>query len=509
MKFNRDLKTSKSRSSMRKRSIFILLYAIYVAFILVSTVPYLAEQETRGTLSGGVYESHLVFPADGVYGHYRNVVLDNKGIPGKIDLTYTFDTNTLNIEKCNNTVELTIDCKLMYENKCQEVFEKTTNELGAEYYKDYFINTNEGEFTINVNTDTEMTKLIFKNTPEPYSVTVESVEWWQPKTECSISGNDVTITKVPVGSSTVIINFQTPDNQLPTAAFTIAPVTQFVNQVVSFDASASSDTDGTISEYLWDFNDGSVPGSGVKTTHKYTTANTYHVTLKVRDDKNGEDTLTKDVNIIEEGAGEPPTADFTMPSKGEVGKDISFDASDSSDSDGTISSYSWDFGDDSTGTGETIKHKYTKAKSYNVELTVTDNDGLTAAKEKTIVISEVEEEEDDEDEGMFGLGKVAGIDVFLLLIIIIIIVIVIIGAAAAAASSKKKKKALEEEAAKLEAAPPSPEEAELPEEELPSEELPEEELPEEELPPEKSPEEPPAEEPPAETPPPEEQPPPG
>ena len=59
-----------------------------------------------------------------------------------------------------------------------------------------------------------------------------------------------------------------------------------------------------------------------------------------------------------------------------VGEAVTFNASDSYDLDGTIVSYDWDFGDDSTGTGVTPTHSYSSFGSYKVNLTVTDNDGL-------------------------------------------------------------------------------------------------------------------------------------
>ena len=57
---------------------------------------------------------------------------------------------------------------------------------------------------------------------------------------------------------------------------------------------------------------------------------------------------------------------------------VSFDASGSVDADGSITSYSWIFGDGSSGTGATVSHVYATAGSFNAALTVTDNDGASA-----------------------------------------------------------------------------------------------------------------------------------
>jgi PKD repeat protein len=58
-----------------------------------------------------------------------------------------------------------------------------------------------------------------------------------------------------------------------------------------------------------------------------------------------------------------------------VGESISFDASDSFDSDGTITKYEWDFGDETTANGESTTHSYLDVGNYRVILTVTDNKG--------------------------------------------------------------------------------------------------------------------------------------
>ncbi len=81
---------------------------------------------------------------------------------------------------------------------------------------------------------------------------------------------------------------------------------------------------------------------------------------------------------------EPPTAAFTSTS---TGLTAAFDASGSVDSDGTISSYAWDFGDSQTGTGATTSHPYATAGTYQVKLTVTDDAGAPTSLTKPVTVS--------------------------------------------------------------------------------------------------------------------------
>ena len=67
-----------------------------------------------------------------------------------------------------------------------------------------------------------------------------------------------------------------------------------------------------------------------------------------------------------------PTAAFTSSS---AALTASFDGSGSSDSDGSVDSYAWDFGDGASATGATPDRTYAAAGTYQVKLTVTDNRG--------------------------------------------------------------------------------------------------------------------------------------
>ncbi len=84
---------------------------------------------------------------------------------------------------------------------------------------------------------------------------------------------------------------------------------------------------------------------------------------------------------------ESPVASFTSsPETGLSGEDIIFDASGSTDSDGSIANCWWDFGDGTEGLGATVKHQYKAPGSYKVRLIVTDNSGLSDTFEKTIKV---------------------------------------------------------------------------------------------------------------------------
>ncbi|MEK7270477.1 MAG: PKD domain-containing protein [Planctomycetota bacterium] len=88
-------------------------------------------------------------------------------------------------------------------------------------------------------------------------------------------------------------------------------------------------------------------------------------------------------------ANVPPVANASAnPTAGIAPLAVSFSGSASTDSDGTIVSYAWVFGDGQTGTGATASHTYASAGTYAATLTVTDDDGATGTNGVTIVVSE-------------------------------------------------------------------------------------------------------------------------
>lgn len=64
-----------------------------------------------------------------------------------------------------------------------------------------------------------------------------------------------------------------------------------------------------------------------------------------------------------------------------------FDGTGSSDSDGSIWSHEWDFGDGAVGSGATASHAYASGGTYTVTLTVTDDEGASASESGQVSVS--------------------------------------------------------------------------------------------------------------------------
>jgi hypothetical protein len=92
--------------------------------------------------------------------------------------------------------------------------------------------------------------------------------------------------------------------QYPQARFTFAPTTVFAGDPVSFDASGSTDADGTIASYDWQWGDGTPDASIAKTTHAFATAGSYQVAVFVRDDNTQSGAAIHNVAVL---ALVPPT----------------------------------------------------------------------------------------------------------------------------------------------------------------------------------------------------------
>ncbi len=191
----------------------------------------------------------------------------------------------------------------------------------------------------------------------------------------------LTVTDDAGGTDTATTTATIGEGNQPPVSDPNGPYNGTVGVPVTFDGTGSSDPDGTIVSYDWNFGDGNT-GTGVSPTHTYAAPGTYNVTLTVTDDAGATDSAMTTANIV--AAPQDPIADPNGPYSGIAGAPVTFDGSGSFDPDGgAIASYAWDFGDGATGTGVSPTHTYAVAGSYTVTLTVVDNEGATSAPATT------------------------------------------------------------------------------------------------------------------------------
>ncbi len=211
-----------------------------------------------------------------------------------------------------------------------------------------------------------------------------------------------------------------------------------VNQVVTLNGQLSTDEDGSIADYLWDFGNGLIK-TGTTVEHAFTYSGTYNVTLTVTDDDGAAHFQTVPVVIIPvgdmDGDGDvdsddirllslainenqslddsfdinndgvidsadaralrdlcsyercstvapPPQAPvanaLSLNNNVQVNTDVMFNGESSTDQHGQIVTYAWDFGDGNSSNWTNPIHQYEQPGIYDVVLTVTDNDGMTA-----------------------------------------------------------------------------------------------------------------------------------
>ncbi|MFT4009800.1 MAG: PKD domain-containing protein [Nocardioidaceae bacterium] len=223
--------------------------------------------------------------------------------------------------------------------------------------------------------------------------TIASYDWdWGDNTA---HGSDATASHTYAVAGTYTIELKVTDDDGSTDTTTHTVTVSAANQAphatftattdgltATFDASESTDAEGPVASYSWDFGDGET-GTGVNPSHTYATAGTKTVQLTVTDADGLESEVFTDTVTVS-NANVAPTAGFTSSA---VGLTANFDASTSTDTDGTIASYAWTFGDDSSGAGVSPSHDYAAAGTYTVTLTVTDNQGKTDTATSSVTVT--------------------------------------------------------------------------------------------------------------------------
>ena len=159
--------------------------------------------------------------------------------------------------------------------------------------------------------------------------------------------------------------------------------------VIDFDGSASADADGDPLTFRWDFGDGSLAGGGVRVTHTYAEGGSYPVSLTVDDGTglpNGKASTAITVTI-----NRPPVAVAGANKQVCAGDTVLLDGSGSSDPDGGLLRYRWDFGDGTTADTVNPTKTYRKGAVYPVTLTVEDESSFAHSSHTDRLVVVVDE----------------------------------------------------------------------------------------------------------------------
>jgi len=147
-----------------------------------------------------------------------------------------------------------------------------------------------------------------------------------------------------------------------------------VGTAVEFDGSSSNITGGNISEYLWDFGDG-ITQKGINVKHIFEKPGEYRVALTIKAPELAAKCQTNKVwHTIKVNA--TPVADAGEDREVTVNRILVLTGAASSDADGGLTFYQWDFGDGNVANGLDVRHAWKKPGTYKVKLTVTDDTEL-------------------------------------------------------------------------------------------------------------------------------------
>lgn len=185
-------------------------------------------------------------------------------------------------------------------------------------------------------------------------------------------------------------------NEAPSAVASGSPDYGYPPMLVQFDGSASSDPDGSIANYEWDFGEGAGYqdfGAVPTASHTYNSAGNYTAMLRVTDNDGATATAAVSINTTQEPPNQAPVAEGSVaPQAGTQPLEVSFDGSASHDSDGNIVMWEWDLGDgsgyqDYTMTQGVLQFTYINPGNKSATLRVTDDDGATATQSFAIHVN--------------------------------------------------------------------------------------------------------------------------
>ena len=187
-------------------------------------------------------------------------------------------------------------------------------------------------------------------------------------------------------------------NTAPIAVASAIPISGAAPLDVTFSGDKSID-DKAIVSYLWDFKDGSATSTQSNPKHTFVNAGVYNVELTVKDIDGHINTTSLNITVNKNLDQNPVAVINASPENGTAPLKVVFSASNSTD-DVEITDYSWSFDDGPTISSEIeFSHVFSEKGSYEISLTVKDNNGLTHTQSTTIIV----EDANKENENIIGI----------------------------------------------------------------------------------------------------------
>jgi len=202
-----------------------------------------------------------------------------------------------------------------------------------------------------------------------------------------VGGDRLRVIIIHTPSGTVLRDVTVTPVVTVDARFSYSPRQPTPIDTVTFDAGDSGVEAGAeIASYEWDFDgDNATDATGETASHSFPDNGTYPVTLTVTTTDGRTDNQTRDIEVYNVF----PTANYTYsPSVPNPGQSVAFDGTTSTDPDGNLVSYEWDFDGNDTvdATGASTTTSYDSSGNYTSRLTVTDDDGAVDIWSQVITV---------------------------------------------------------------------------------------------------------------------------
>jgi PKD repeat protein/predicted phosphodiesterase len=202
------------------------------------------------------------------------------------------------------------------------------------------------------------------------------------------------------------------ENLAPNAGFSHSPDCPMISAIIAF-TDESFDPDGSIVTWEWDFGDGTTSNEH-NPTHAYSESGLFTVTLTVWDEDSSSNITSRVISVVEI---QKPVAEFSfLPGNPVVNELITF-RDKSSDPDGLVVAWEWDFGDGNYATTQNPVHRYSHPGNYIVKLTVTDGEGAQDTTTATITVHEEAVES----------GQIFHFPLYIILVIPILLILILYG----------------------------------------------------------------------------------